>query len=123
MKFVTSSISRAPLDDIPNLKSHKPHNTRLVAAHQPKPSLLHDSQQHFGPSALLSRDTGVIGLRSTTNVMSGKVRDLSYKVPTEKTSVANYGNWESPFLRSSQGDVLSFPEFRRLRSLKRIRKN
>ena len=108
MKFVTSSISRAPLDDIPNLKSHKPHDTRLVAAHQPKPSLLHDSQQHFGPSALLSRDTGVIGLRSTTNVMSAKVRDLSYKVPTEKTAVANYGNWESPFLRSSQGDVLSF---------------
>ena len=73
MKFVTSSISRAPFDDIPNWKTHKPHDRRLVAAHQPKPSLRHDSQQHFGPTALLSRDTVVIGFRNTTNAMSAKV--------------------------------------------------
>ena len=105
MKFVTSSISRAPFDDIPNWKTHKPHDTRLVVAHQPKPSLRHDSQQNFGPSALLSRDTGVIGLRSTTNFMSAKVRDLSYKVPTEKTFGGNCG---STFLQSSDSDMLSF---------------
>ena len=108
MKFVTSTISRDPFDDIPQLKSQKPHDTRLIAAHQPKSSLRHESQHHFGPRALLSRDTGVIGFSSATSGMSSKVRDLSYKAPSEKSSYGNYGNWESTFLKSSHGDVSSF---------------
>ena len=99
-----------PFDDIPHLKSQKPHDTRLIAAHQTKPSLQHDIQHHFGPTALLSRDTGVIGFTNTTTAMSSNVRDLSYKAQSEKTFSGSQGNWESTFLKSSQGDVLSFSE-------------
>ena len=95
-KFITSSISRDPFDDIPHLKSQKPHDTRLIAAHQTKPSLRHDLEHRFGPTALLSRDSGIIGFTNTTTAMSLKVRDLSNKAPSEKT----FGG--------SQGDVLSF---------------
>ena len=109
-KFITSLISHDPFDDIPHLKSQKPHDTRLIAAHQTKPSLRHDIQHHFGPTALLSRDTGVIGFTTATTAMSSKVRDLSYKAPSEKTFSGSQGNWDSTFLKSSHGDVLSFSE-------------